>query len=98
MMIKLLHAGLLLLMLLPLTARGQASIVVDTGDNPLVIKGWVGDENSFIGNIGVTLQGAPSGSSAVKLVIYPSDLKLADGTQIGRQSVAITGDQLLAPD
>jgi hypothetical protein len=98
-MVKPLHAGLLLLMLLPLAARGQASIVVDTGDNPLVIKGWVGDENSFIGNIGVTLQVAAAGSSPLKLIIYRSDLKLADGTaMIGRQSVAITGDQLLAPD
>jgi F0F1-type ATP synthase membrane subunit b/b' len=94
------RAVLLLLMLLPLTAKGrEGSIVVDPGDNPLVIKGWVGDENSFIGNIGVTLQGAAQDSNPVKLNVYRSDLKMAGGTEmIGRQSVAVTGDQTLAPD
>ena len=99
-MIKSLRAGLLLLLLLPLTAQGrEGSIAVDLGDKPLVIKGWIGDETSFIGNIEVTLQEAAQGSNPVKLNIYRSDLKTADGAEmIGRQSVAVTGDQTLAPD
>ncbi|HEX8290108.1 MAG TPA: hypothetical protein VF570_00045, partial [Pyrinomonadaceae bacterium] len=75
-MIKSLRAGWLLLLLLPFAAHArQGSIAVEPGDNPLVIKGWVGDENSFIGNIGVTLQGAAQGSAPVKLNIYKSDLR-----------------------
>jgi hypothetical protein len=96
-MTKLLHPSLLLLMLLPLTAQGQASIVVEPTDNPLVIRGWIGDENSFIGNIGVTLQAAP-GSAAVKLNIYKTDLKMEGGETIGRQSVTVTGDATLTPE
>lgn len=100
-MIKSISAGLLLLIFLPLTAPGQnaASIDVEEGDKRLVIKGWVGDENSFIGNIGLTLKGAAQGANPVKLNIYKSDLKTADETQtIGRQSVAVTGDQMLGPE
>ena len=95
-MTKLLYPGLLLLMLLPLTAQAQ-TLVVEPTDNPLVIRGWIGDENSFMGNIGVTLQGA-QGSAAVKLNIYKSDLKMESGETIGRQSVAVTGDATLTPE
>lgn len=88
---------LFLMLLLPLTAQGQ-TLVIDQGDDPLVIKGWIGDDNSFIGNLGVTLEGA-QGSNAVKLNIYKSDLKTADGSEkIDRQSVAVTGDANLMPN
>jgi F0F1-type ATP synthase membrane subunit b/b' len=100
-MIKSVRAGLLLLlMLLPHTARClEGSLAVDTDGKPLVIKGWIGDENSFIGNIDVTLSGAALGSNPVKLNIYRSDLKLEGGTEmIGRHLVSVTGAESLTPD
>ena len=46
-MIKTTRAGSLLLTRPPLNAQGrEGSIVIEPGDNPLAIKGWVGDENS----------------------------------------------------
>ena len=97
-MIKSLRAGLLLLLLLPLTAQGrEGSIVIDDDDKALVIKGWVGDEDSFIGNFTVTWEGAAQKSNPVKLNIYKTDLKTADGVWvIGRQAVAVT-DQTITP-
>lgn len=97
-MIKALCAGLLLLLSLPLAAQGrEGSIVVDDDDKALVIKGWVGDENSFIGNFTVTWQGAAQTSTPVKLNIYKTDLKTADGVGvIGRQAVTVT-DQTITP-
>ncbi|HEY0367678.1 MAG TPA: hypothetical protein VGC73_14500, partial [Pyrinomonadaceae bacterium] len=69
------------------------------GDDPLVIKGWIGEDNSFIGNLGVTLEGAQQGSNAVKLNIYRSDLRIVGGSEmIGRQSVVVTGDANLMPN
>lgn len=96
---KTLCAGLLLLTLLPSTARAlQAEILVDKGDNPLTIQGWVGEENSFVGNIGLTLKDAAQNSVAVKLNVYKSDLQQAGGPEkIGRQHVVVTGDQTLTP-
>ena len=99
-MLRPLRAGLLLLMFLPLTVRGfDVSLQVQSSDNPLQIQGWVGYENSFIGNIGVTLAGVAPGSAPVKLIIYRSDLKTPDGTQmIGRHLVTVTGDETLTPN
>ena len=89
---------LFLMLLLSSTAQGQ-TIAVDQGDNPLTIKGWVGDDNSFIGNIGVTLEGAAQGTNAVKLNIYRTDLKMVSGSEmIGRQLVVVTGDANLTPN
>src|SRR5215213_1526074 len=86
------------ILLLPLTTQGQ-TIVIDPGDDPLVIKGWIGDDNSFIGNLGVTLEGAQQGSNSIKLNIYRSDLKMVGGSEmIGRQSVVVTGDANLLPN
>lgn len=98
-MTKIFIATVLLIILLPLTTRAfDTTLKIENGDNPLNIKGWIGDDNSFVGNIGVTLQGAPQGSTQIKLNIYKSDLKSVNGTEmIGRQSVAITPDQL-TPD
>lgn len=87
-----------LLLLLSLTARSQ-TIAIDQGDNPLTIKGWIGDDNSFIGNIGVTLEGAAQGTNAIKLNIYRTDLTMVGGSEmIGRQLVVITGDANLSPN
>lgn len=97
-MTKLQYAGLLLLMLLPLSVQGQGKIKLERGDDRLVIKGWIGDDNSFITNIGVTVEEA-QGTTPIKLNIYPTDLKTADGTQrILRQSVSVTGDQTVIPN
>jgi len=98
-MTKIFITAFLLIVFLPLTTRAfDTTLKIEDGDNPLVIKGWIGDDNSFVGNIGVTLQGAPQGTTQIKLNIYKSDLKTASGTEmIGRQSVVITGDQL-TPD
>src|SRR5919205_174781 len=98
-MLKSLRGGLLLLVLLPLAAEGrECSLAVQQGDSPLVIKGWVGDESSFIGNIGVTLEGAAQNSAPVKISISKTDLKSAAGADmIGRQAVGVTGDQTLTP-
>lgn len=98
-MSKPLRLGLLFLMLLPLTAEAQNMVIeVDVGDNPLIIRGWVGEENSFIGNIGLTLQGAAQGSAPVKLNFYRSDLQQVGGAErILRQHVVIPGGQTLAP-
>ena len=98
-MTKIFSAALLLITLLPLTTRAfDTTLKVEEGDNPLIIKGWIGDDNSFVGNIGVTLEGAPQGTTQIKLNIYKSDLKTANGTEmIGRQSVVITPDQI-TPD
>ena len=91
---------LLLLAAVPQAALAQnARIAADAGDSPLVINGWVGEENSFVGNIRLTLLGAAQGSSAVRLSLLFSDLKQQGGTEtVGRQQVAITGDQTLTPD
>lgn len=64
-----------------------------------MINGWVGEENSFVGNIRLTLLGAAQGSSAVRPSLLFSDLKQQGGTEtVGRQQFAITGDQTLTPE
>lgn len=74
-------AGLLLLLLLPLTAHAQTLKVIEPGENkPLVIKGSIGDDNSFIGNIGVIAEG--TGTTPIKLTIYPYVLTMESGETI----------------
>lgn len=82
---------LLILFLTPCLGRAQNSpqVKVDAGDQELVIKGWLGEESSFISNLRLTaLNGEVRG-----LVFSPSDLKKDDGSQlVGRQNVIPLGD------
>ncbi len=71
---------------------------MDAGDEPLVIKGWVGDDNSFVGNVGLTLEGAAEGSVNVRVIITRSDLKQVGGETISRQRVGAPEDLTLTPD
>lgn len=70
---------LLLLLLLPFTARAQTLTVIEPSDKKLAIKGAIGDDNSFTGNVGVVLEGA-TGTTQTKLTIYPYALTMANGT------------------
>ncbi|HKP83175.1 MAG TPA: hypothetical protein VJT69_14185 [Pyrinomonadaceae bacterium] len=73
---------LLLLLLLPFAARAQTLKVIEPAENkPLEIKGSIGDDNSFIGNIGVISEAA-SGTPQVKLTMYPYVLTMANGETI----------------
>jgi hypothetical protein len=89
-----------LLLLLPFYASAQeARLEVDPGDKPLVIKGWVGEDNSFVSNIRVTLRGLAQGATPLKLSILPSDLKRTQGNElIGRQLVDTPKEMALTPD
>jgi hypothetical protein len=91
---------LLLVALLPQSALAQnGRIEADKGDVALVINGWIGEENSFTGNLRLTLLGAAQGTNPVKPILLFSDLKQVGGTEvIGRQQVTVTGDQTLTPD
>lgn len=83
---------LLLLVLLPGDALADVPrIEIDTGDKELSIKGWAGEDNSFIANARVTLRGVPQNAAHVKLSILASDLKKTGGNEtIGRQQVEPT--------
>ena len=77
----------------------EGRIEVDPGDKPLLIRGWVADDNSFVGNVRVTLRGIAADSKPVKLSILPSDLKRTQGAEIiGRQQVAVGGITELSPE
>ncbi len=90
---------LLLVALLPHAALAQnGRIEADKGDVPLVINGWIGEENSFTGNLRLTLLGAAQGTNPRPILLF-SDLRQVGGTEIiGRQQVTVTGDQTLTPD
>lgn len=75
----------------PLTA---AKIEADSADSPLIISGWVNEENSFTGNLRLTARG----SGAVDFVFLPYDLKDESGEHIiPRQNVKLGGDLTLQP-
>jgi hypothetical protein len=41
----------------PVLAQTKVGIQVDAGDKPLQIKGWLGSENAFTGNMRLTASG-----------------------------------------
>lgn len=93
-MTKFYCAVLLLLLLLPLTAHAQTLTVIEPGDKKLSIKGSIGDDNSFTGNVGVVLEGA-TGTTQTKLTIYPYALTMANGTGTDTIRPTITPAELM---
>ncbi len=70
----------------PVLAQTKVGIQVDTGDKPLQIKGWLGSENAFTGNMRLTA----SGGNVPAFTFLPSDLKRKEGDEvIGRQQVEL---------
>lgn len=83
-------AVLLILLVCPAPALAQTKvgIQVDAGDKPLQIKGWLGSENAFTGNMRLTA----SGGNVAAFTFLPSDLKRKEGDEvIGRQQVELVG-------
>ena len=93
-MTKFYCAVLLLLLLLPLSAHAQTLTVIEPGDKKLSIKGSIGDDNSFTGNVGVLLEGA-TGTTQIKLTIYPYALTMANGTGTDSIRPTITPAELM---
>ena len=94
MMKRWISAALLILLICPAPALAQpnAKIEVDAKDKPLEIKGWLGEENSLIGNIRLTAEEA----NVANLIFLPSDLKRQKGDEIiGRQQVNLIGERQL---
>ncbi len=94
MMKRWISAALLILLICPAPALAQtnAKIEVDAKDNPLEIKGWLGEENSLIGNIRLTAEDA----NVANLTFLPSDLQRQEGDEIiGRQQVDLIGERKL---
>ena len=97
-MTKFYCAVLLLLLSLPLTAHAQTLTVIEPSDKKLAIKGSIGDDNSFTGNVGVLLEGA-TGTTQIKLTIYPYALTMANGTGTDAIRPTITpSDLMLTPN
>ena len=93
------YIGLLLLLLLPLTAYAQSVTVIEPSDKKLVIKGLIGDDTTFIGNIGVVLEGAPNPSpTPLKLTIYPYALTMVSGTGETLRPAAVPAELMLTPN
>lgn len=84
----------LLIILVP-SAQAQNSIriEVDPGDTPLVITGWLGEANAFVGNLRLTAHGGDVDG----FIILPSDLKKGEEL-IGRQNISLVGDPTLTAD
>ncbi|MCW5850319.1 MAG: hypothetical protein KIT87_09585 [Anaerolineae bacterium] len=71
---------------------GPAQIQVDPMDTDLVITGWLGEDNSFIGNMRLTALGG----KIDRFTFLSSDLKQKDGQEkLGRQNVSLVGDPTL---
>lgn len=81
----------LFLLSLPLVTPAQ-EIEVDPDDQRIVIKGFIGDDPSFSGDVRVTLNAVPEGAAPPKLSVLTSPLKRADGEQINRQQVQVSGE------
>lgn len=79
-----------------LTARSQ-EIEVDPGDTKLTIRGTVGDDTSFNGDIRITVRNS-SQAPVPKLQVLASDLKRADGEQIRRGLVDVGKEITIAAD
>ncbi len=85
------------LILVPIPALAQAGvqIEVDPGDTPLVITGWLGEENAFVGNLRLTARGG----DVAEFTFLASDLIREGGDEvIGRQQVQLVGDPTLSTD
>ena len=90
-------AVLLILLVCPASALAQTKvgIQVDAGDKPLQIKGWLGSENAFTGNMRLTA----SGGNLAAFTFLPSDLKRKEGDEvIGRQQVELVGKPPLSAE
>ncbi|MEP0885144.1 hypothetical protein NDI49_26695 [Trichocoleus sp. ST-U3] len=90
--------GVLLILLVcpaPTLAQTKVGIQVDAGDKPLQIKGWLGSENAFTGNMRLTA----SGGNVAGFTFLPSDLKRKEGDEvIGRQQVELVGKPPLSAE
>ena len=70
----------------------QAQIQVDPMDTDLVITGWLGEENSLVGNLRLTALGG----KIDRFTFLSSDLKAKDGQdKVGRQNITLIGDPTL---
>lgn len=79
----------------PALAQTKVGIQVDAGDKPLQIKGWLGSENAFTGNMRLTA----SGGNVAGFTFLPSDLKRKEGDEvIGRQQVELVGKPPLSAE
>jgi hypothetical protein len=79
----------------PTLAQTKVGIQVDAGDKPLQIKGLLGSENAFTGNMRLT---ASEGNVAA-FTFLPSDLKRKEGDEIiGRQQVELVGKPPLSAE
>jgi hypothetical protein len=68
---------------------------IDPADNPLNIKGQIGEANAFVGNVRLTARGG----DIKDFLFLPSDLKRVNGNEvIGRQNVKLAGDPTLTMD
>ncbi len=72
----------------PVTAQSGVRIAVDPNDTPLVIRGWIGEEGTFIGNLRLSAVGG----DVDEFTFLASDLEREDGeTRIGRQRLSMSG-------
>jgi hypothetical protein len=77
----------------PVAAQEALRIEVDPADTPLTIRGWVGEENAFVGNLRLTAVGG----DVETFTFLSSDLELAGGDEIiGRQQITLSGSTALA--
>ena len=74
-------------------AHEKPWIVVAASDNPLVMRGWLGQPDSFVTNLRIT---NPRQEAVQVRLDIPADLKLKDGdTQIRRDLVSLDRDVTL---
>lgn len=75
----------------PTLAKANQKIKVDEDDTPLIITGWLGEENAFIGNLRLTAE-----EDVDEFIFLASDLILENSDLvIGRQQVSLIGDPRL---
>jgi hypothetical protein len=85
---------------LPTFAQGGIHITVDPGDSPLVISGWLDEGKNFTGNLRLTADHDPGGSTEenpdLRFRLLASDLKSeGSGPSVGREHVALVGEPVL---
>ncbi|MCR4406211.1 MAG: hypothetical protein NUW24_04700 [Anaerolineae bacterium] len=80
---------------IPVLAQAGLHIEVDPGDTPLVITGWLGEENAFVGNLRLTARGG----DVAAFTFLTTDLAREEGDEvIGRQQISLVGDPTLSAD